>query len=125
MPRSISPARAWAVVPAPSCAHLPIRIEISPAPPVPPWYDERMAVTSARGGRAAQAVHRRKAKAAQRAAPEQVSVGFFPDQKYDDGTPVATVAVVNEFGSDNARKESAFSRTARRWRRRRARSAPP
>ena len=62
------------------------------------------------GGRAAQAFIR-KAKAAQRAAPESVAVGYFPDQRYPDNTPVATVAVVNEFGSDN-RKESAFFRKA-------------
>lgn len=41
--------------------------------------------------------------AAQRAAANQeLRVGFFATAKYPDGTPVAYVAAIHEFGADNA-----------------------
>ena len=62
------------------------------------------------GGRAARAFVAR-AKAAQRAAPDQVAVGFFPDQEYPDGQKVAQVAIVAEFGAGD-QPEAPFFRQA-------------
>ncbi|WP_407651797.1 hypothetical protein [Bombella saccharophila] len=50
---------------------------------------------------------------------KRVSVGFFRDATYPDGTPVATVAAVQEFGSDRIPARS-FMRTtiaerSRQW----------
>jgi HK97 gp10 family phage protein len=33
-------------------------------------------------------------------ARKRLSVGFFPEAKYEDGTPVAYVAAIQEFGTD-------------------------
>ena len=38
------------------------------------------------------------AEKAKSARKKQIKVGFFPDKKYDDGTPVALVAAIQEFG---------------------------
>ncbi len=42
-----------------------------------------------------------KIKFAGSAQTVQYSVGFFEKSKYADGTPVATVALANEFGTRN------------------------
>ena len=42
------------------------------------------------------------AKVRQRAMPRRVQIGYFADQKYADGTDLAMVAAVNEFGSAEA-----------------------
>ena len=57
----------------------------------------------------------KRAKAAQRAAPERVEVGFFPESRYPNGRPVASVAAIHEFGHElphSTIPERAFMRIA-------------
>lgn len=63
-----------------------------------------------RGGRRLRAWTREVRRKA-RSSKARVEVGFFPDQKYRDGTPVAHVALVNEFGLGN-RAERPFFRSS-------------
>ena len=39
---------------------------------------------------------------------KQVEVGFFESAKYEDGTPVAAVAAIHEFGAKNIRERPFF-----------------
>ena len=41
---------------------------------------------------------------------KEVEVGFFPESRYDDGTPVAAVAAWNEFGTDSIPERPFFRR---------------
>ena len=39
---------------------------------------------------------------------ESVEIGFYPEDKYEDGTPVTNVAAANEFGTGNIPERPAF-----------------
>ena len=41
---------------------------------------------------------------------KEVEVGFFPESRYDDGTPVAAVAAWNEFGTETIPERPFFRR---------------
>ena len=45
---------------------------------------------------------------AKKGGVKNIQVGIFADSKYPDGTPVATVAAVNEFGSGAIKERPAF-----------------
>ena len=64
-----------------------------------------MAKSNTRGGKKLDAFLR-QAKTAD--GVESVEIGFFSEDKYTDGTPVTTVAAVNEFGSGNIPERPAF-----------------
>ena len=63
-----------------------------------------------RGGQRLKGHIRKQMRAKAKKVPK-VTIGFFKDAVYDNGTPVTTVAVVNEYGTES-RPERPYMRTA-------------